>query len=277
MAPRCFVIGDPIAHSRSPMIHRSWLRQYGLAGSYDAVHVLPADLPTFMAQLREGAFTGGNVTLPHKEAVIPFVDDISEAGRAIGAVNTLWREGGRLHADNTDIAGFLGHLDASAPGWQERTGTALVLGAGGAAKGICYGLLGRGVDRIILVNRSLGRAEELAASLGKAIEVREWSRVSETVAEAELIVNSTALGMSGQPPLEIDLSRLRPGTVVDDIVYVPLKTALLAQAERRGGIAVDGLGMLLHQAVPGFARWFGIVPQVTPQLRAAIEADILRS
>ena len=277
MAPRCFVIGDPIAHSRSPMIHRTWLRQYGLAGSYDAVHVLPADLPTFMAQLREGAFAGGNVTLPHKEAVIPFVDDISDAGRAVGAVNTLWREGGRLHADNTDIAGFLGHLDASAPGWQERTGTALVLGAGGAAKGICYGLLGRGVDRIILVNRSLGRAEELAASLGKAIEVREWSRVSETVAEAELIVNSTALGMSGQPPLEIDLSRLRPGTVVDDIVYVPLKTTLLAQAERRGGIAVDGLGMLLHQAVPGFARWFGIVPQVTPQLRAAIEADILRS
>ena len=277
MAPRCFVIGDPIAHSRSPMIHRTWLRQYGLAGSYDAVHVLPADLPTFMAQLREGAFAGGNVTLPHKEAVIPFVDDISEAGRAIGAVNTLWREGGRLHADNTDIAGFLGHLDASAPGWQERTGTALVLGAGGAAKGICYGLLGRGVDRIILVNRSLGRAEELAASLGKAIEVREWSRASETVAEAELIVNSTALGMSGQPPLEIDLSRLRPGTVVDDIVYVPLKTTLLAQAERRGGIAVDGLGMLLHQAVPGFARWFGIVPQVTPQLRATIEADILRS
>lgn len=277
MAPRCFVIGDPIAHSRSPMIHRSWLRQYGLAGSYDAVHVLPADLPTFMAQLREGAFAGGNVTLPHKEAVIPFVDDISEAGRAIGAVNTLWREGGRLHADNTDIAGFLGHLDASALGWQERTGTALVLGAGGAAKGICYGLLGRGVERIILVNRSLGRAEELAASLGKAIEVREWSRASETVAEAELIVNSTALGMSGQPPLEIDLSRLRPGTVVDDIVYVPLKTALLAQAERRGGIAVDGLGMLLHQAVPGFARWFGIVPQVTAQLRATIEADILRS
>lgn len=277
MAPRCFVIGDPIAHSRSPMIHRSWLRQYGLSGSYDAVHVLPADLPAFLAQLREGAFAGGNVTLPHKEAVIPFVDDISEAGRAVGAVNTLWREGGRLHADNTDIAGFLAHLDASAPGWQERTGTVLVLGAGGAAKGICYGLLGRGVERIILVNRSLGRAEELAASLGKAIEVREWSRASETVAEAQLIVNSTALGMSGQPPLEIDLSRLRPGTVVDDIVYVPLKTTLLAQAERRGGIAVDGLGMLLHQAVPGFARWFGIVPQVTPQLRATIEADILRS
>lgn len=277
MAPRCFVIGHPIAHSRSPMIHRSWLRQYGIAGSYDAIAVAPADIPDFMLRLKDGAFTGGNVTVPHKEAVMPFVDEITEAGRAVGAVNTLWHENGRLMADNTDVMGFLAHLDASAPGWQQRTQTALVLGAGGAARGICYGLLQRGVARIIIVNRGRERAEDLAATLGRAIVVREWSQAAEAVAEAELVVNTTALGMHGQPPLDLDLSRLRPGTVVDDIVYVPLKTALLAEAERRGGIPIDGLGMLLHQAVPGFTRWFGKTPQVTPELRAPIEADILKA
>lgn len=273
---RCFVIGHPIAHSRSPMIHRAWLRQYGLSGTYDAIDVAPSDIPAFMQGLREGAYTGGNVTLPHKEAVIPFVDEIGPAGRAIGAVNTIWQEGGRLIADNTDVMGFIGHLDASVPGWQDRTATALVLGAGGAAKGICYGLIQRGVERIIVVNRGRERADELAAALGKSIIVREWRDAPGAVAEADLIVNTTALGMNGQPQLDLDLSLMKPGTIVDDIVYVPLKTALLIEAEQRGGIAVDGLGMLLHQAVPGFAHWFGVTPAVTPALRAPIEADILR-
>ncbi|MCU4182685.1 shikimate dehydrogenase [Bosea sp. BH3] len=277
MSPRCFVIGHPIAHSRSPLIHGEWLRQYGLAGSYERVDVAPADLPAFIAKLREGEFTGGNVTVPHKEAVMALVDEVSEAGRAIGAVNTLWREDGRIVADNTDVPGFLAHLDATVPGWQGRIRTVLVLGAGGAARGICYGLKSRGVERIIVANRSLERAAEMAASLGRPLEAADWARRDALVGEADLIVNTTALGMQGKPPLEIDLSRLRPGTVVDDIVYVPLKTTLLAEAGRRGGVPVDGLGMLLHQAVPGFGRWFGITPEVTPALRALIEADILKA
>jgi len=277
MSPRCFVIGHPIAHSRSPLIHGEWLRQYALAGSYERVDVAPADLPAFVARLRDGEFTGGNVTVPHKEAVMALVDEISDAGRAIGAVNTLWRDGRRILADNSDVPGFLAHLDATVPGWQGRVATVLVLGAGGAARGICYGLKSRGVGRIILANRSRERAEELAVSLGRPLEAADWAMRDRLVGEADLIVNTTALGMQGKPPLEIDLSALQPGTIVDDIVYAPLKTALLAEAERRGGVPVDGLGMLLHQAVPGFARWFGVTPQVTPALRELIEADILKA
>jgi shikimate dehydrogenase len=277
MAPRCFVIGHPIAHSRSPLIHGEWLREHRLAGSYERIDVAPADLPAFIARLREGEFAGGNVTVPHKEAVMTLVDEVSDAGRAVGAVNTLWRENGRIIADNSDVPGFLAHLDATVPGWQDRVGTALVLGAGGAARGICYGLKTRGVSRILVVNRSLERAAELAVTLGSPLEAGDWTQRDSLAGEADLIVNTTALGMQGKPPLEIDLSALRPGTIVDDIVYVPLKTALLADAGRRGGIPVDGLGMLLHQAVPGFARWFGVTPQVTPTLRALIEADILKT
>ncbi|CAH1662811.1 Shikimate dehydrogenase (NADP(+)) [Hyphomicrobiales bacterium] len=277
MSPRCFVVGHPIAHSRSPLIHGEWLRQYGIAGSYERVDVAPADLPAFIRRLRDGEFAGGNVTVPHKEAVMALVDAVSDAGRAVGAVNTLWRENGRILADNSDVPGFLAHLDATVPGWQERVRTALILGAGGAARGICYGLKARGVDRILVVNRSPGRAEELVAAFERPLEAGAWDRRDRLVAEADLIVNTTALGMQGKPPLELDLSRLRPGTIVDDIVYVPLKTALLAEAEGRGGIPVDGLGMLLHQAVPGFARWFGVTPQVTPALHALIEADILKA
>lgn len=277
MAPRCFVIGHPIAHSRSPLIHGHWLKRYDLAGSYEAVDVAPAALGPFVTRLKDGEFAGGNVTFPHKEAIQTFLDEIGPAARAVGAVNTLWREGRRVHADNTDVLGFLAHLDASVPGWEARTGTALVIGAGGAAKGICYGLIQRGVPRILLVNRSRARAEELAAALGQAIVLRDWSDAAACVGEAGLIVNTTALGMQGQPALDLDLSALKPGTIVDDIVYVPLQTPLLAEAQRRGGIAVDGLGMLLHQAVPGFARWFGLTPQVTPELRSLIEADILKA
>ncbi len=277
MPPHCFVIGHPIAHSRSPLIHGEWLRHYGLAGSYEAIDVAPADLPAFIARLRAGAFAGGNVTVPHKEAVMALVDEVSEAGRAVGAVNTLWRDGERIFADNSDVSGFLAHLDATVPGWDDRVGTALVLGAGGAARGIAFGLKARGIGRILVANRSRGRAEELASSFGARLTAVDWERRGEAVGAADLIVNTTALGMQGKPPLELDLSRLRPGTIVDDIVYAPLKTALLAAAQRRGGIVVDGLGMLLHQAVPGFGRWFGVTPQVTPALRDLIEADILKA
>ena len=275
MTPRCFVLGHPVAHSRSPLIHGSWLAEHGLKGSYERIDVTPDDLPAFVARLRAGEFVGGNVTVPHKEAMLGLVDDVTEAARAIGAVNTVWREGERICGDNTDVSGFLAHLDTTASGWDERVGTALVLGAGGAARGIAFGLKGRGIGRILLVNRSRERADELAASLGRPVEAADWGRRDALVGEADLIVNTTALGMHGQPPLEIDLAGLRPGTIVDDIVYVPLKTPLLLEAERRGGVPVDGLGMLLHQAVPGFARWFGVTPTVTPALRARLEADIL--
>ncbi|QEL24563.1 shikimate dehydrogenase [Bosea sp. F3-2] len=277
MPPRCFVIGHPIAHSRSPLIHGEWLRQYGIAGCYERVDVAPPDLPAFIQRLREGEFAGGNVTVPHKEAMMALVDEVSDAGKAVGAVNTLWRDGTRILADNSDVPGFLAHLDATVPDWQGRVGTALVLGAGGAARGICYGLKLRGVDRILIVNRSRERADELRAAFGRPLETGAWDQRDRLVGQADLIVNTTALGMQGKPPLEIDLSGLRPGTIVNDIVYVPLKTALLAEAERRGGTPVDGLGMLLHQAVPGFACWFGVTPQVTPALRALIEADILKT
>jgi shikimate dehydrogenase len=275
MTRRCFVIGHPIAHSRSPLIHGTWLAEHGLDGSYERIDVAPADLPAFVTRFREGEFVGGNVTVPHKEAIAALIDEVSDTARAMGAINTLWREGGRIRGDNTDAAGFLGHLDATAPGWDRRAPAALVIGAGGAARAVAYALKGRGLPRIIIVNRDPARAAELVAAFGAPLEALDWSARSACVGEAGLIVNTTSLGMKGQPPLDLDLAALRPGTIVDDIVYVPLKTALLVEAEKRGAIAVDGLGMLLHQAVPGFARWFGIVPVVTPALRARLEGDIL--
>lgn len=274
MTRRCFIIGHPVAHSRSPLIHGHWLAAYGLAGSYERVDVPPAEAVAFIARLRAGEFVGGNVTVPNKEVVLPLLDEVSETAQAMGAANTLWMENGRLHGDNTDAYGFLAHLDACVPGWAERTPTALVLGAGGAARAVIHGLAERGVGRILLVNRSSERAVELAEAFPKVVEARAWQEVAALVGASDLIVNTTSLGMHGQPPLEIDLSRLRPGTIVDDIVYVPLETPLLAQTRRQGGIPVDGLGMLLHQAVPGFERWFGVRPQVTDALRAKLEADI---
>lgn len=275
MTTRCFVIGHPVAHSRSPLIHGGWIAEHGLSGSYERIDVAPADLPAFIDRLRSGEFAGGNVTVPHKETVMPLLDHVGEAAAAIGAVNTLWREDGRLCGDNTDSAGFLSHLDASVAAWDARTGTALIIGAGGAARAVCHGLKARGLARIVVVNRSTARANDLAQAFATPLEARGWAELPALVGEAGLIVNTTSLGMHGQPPLDLDLSAMRPGTIVDDIVYVPLKTALLDEAQRRGGVPVDGLGMLLHQAVPGFARWFGVTPLVTPALQTRLEADIL--
>jgi shikimate dehydrogenase len=274
MTRRCFIIGHPVAHSRSPLIHGHWLAEHGLAGSYERVEVAPANVPAFIARLRAGEFAGGNVTVPNKEIVLPLLDQASETARAMGAANTLWMENGQLHGDNSDAYGFLAHLDACVPGWAARTETALILGAGGAARAVTHGLAERGVRRILLVNRSPERAHELAAAFSDVVEAQPWQDIATLVNKSDIIVNTTSLGMRGQPPLEIDLSGLRPGTIVDDIVYVPLETPLLAEARARGGVPVDGLGMLLHQAVPGFERWFGIRPQVTAELRARLEADI---
>jgi shikimate dehydrogenase len=270
----CFVIGHPIAHSRSPMIHGHWLRENGIAGRYERIDVAPGDLEAFVAAMRRGAYLGGNVTVPHKQAVLPLLDRLSDDAKALGAVNTIYRDGNLLCGDNTDAAGFLGHLDGSAPGWQKTVNAALVLGAGGASLAIVHGLLNRGVARIMVANRDPARAKALADRFGAVIETVAWDARSEQVGLADLIVNTTSLGMAGQPALDIDLSALKATAIVDDIVYVPLETPLLHAARQRGASAVDGLGMLLNQAIPGFERWFGTRPAISPELRLMLEADI---
>ncbi len=273
MGPRAFVIGHPVAQSRSPLLHGHWLRTMDLPGSYENICVAPEALPAFVRGLREAGFAGGNVTVPHKAAVLSLVDDLDEAARAIGAVNTLWFEGGRLRGGNTDAFGFLANLDAAAPGWARPGGRAVVLGAGGAARAVVHGLLGRGVD-VALANRTVETAAVLADHFGPMVTAHAWVDLPALLPTASLLVNTTSLGMAGHPPLALDLGPLNGDAVVSDIVYVPLDTALLRAARARGNQVVDGLGMLLHQAVPGFARWFGATPRVTPALRAEIEADL---
>lgn len=271
------VIGHPVKHSRSPLIHGYWLHEYGLDGAYEHAEVAPEDLAAFIAGMRDHGFVGGNVTVPHKEAVLALVDAVTPTVEALGAANTLWFDDGRLCADNTDVAGFLANLDEGAPGWDARTPQAVVLGAGGAARAIVHGLLERGVERVVLVNRTRPRAEALAKLFGARVAMAGWDDLASALRHAKLLVNTTSLGMIGQPPLDIDLSTLPVGAVVNDIVYVPLETPLLAAARARGLLAVDGLGMLLHQAVPGFERWFGVRPQVTAGLHSFIAGDIART
>jgi len=272
-AKRAFVIGHPIAHSRSPKIHGHWLKSYGLAGSYEAIDVAPGDLAGFIAALRENGFRGGNVTIPHKEAVFELVDRIDPAAERIGAVNTLWFEDGRLWGGNTDAHGFAANLDEHAPGWAAN-GPAVVLGAGGAARAIIYALKERGVRDIRILNRTLERAGDLRDRFGEGISAHRLEAAGELLADAGLLVNTTALGMHGNEGLPADPAALPDKAIVTDIVYVPLETPLLAAARARGLACVDGLGMLLHQAVPGFERWFGKRPEVTAELRDLVLADL---
>lgn len=280
MIKRAFVIGHPIAHSRSPLIHGYWLKQFGLDGSYEKIDVLPDALPAFLHAMDSQGYVGGNVTIPHKEAVMALCDSLSTTARALGAVNTLVREEGRLHGDNTDGIGFIANLDQSAPGWSDNAGHAMVhamvLGAGGASRAIVHGLLQRGIGRVSLVNRTLERAQELAGLFGPQVVPLTWAHADELLPTVDVIVNTTSLGMSGQPPLDLNLDGARDAALVTDIVYAPLETPLLLRAKARGLRTVDGLGMLLHQAVPGFARWFGQVPIVTAELRELVIADILK-
>lgn len=282
MTRKAFVVGHPIAHSRSPLIHNHWIAHYGLAGSYEKLDVAPDDFAAFLSHFHEDGFVGGNVTIPHKEAAFAGVALATERARRLGAVNTLWREGGILWGDNTDITGYLDNLDAQCgPDWAAHAGSALLLGAGGAARAVVAGLIERGLSPIRLVNRTRARAQALAAifagylSDAQTLSVHDFDDLPDLLPQAGLVVNTTSLGMKGQPPLPLDLAHCRDDTIVSDIVYVPLETPLLAMARARGLACVDGLGMLLHQAVPGFERWFGIRPEVTPALRARVEADIL--
>ncbi len=270
------LIGWPAAHSRSPMIHKYWLKSFGIDGDYRIEPVKPDDLAAFVASLSERGYSGANLTIPHKEQVLALAE-ADDRARAVGAANTLWLDGGTLRATNTDVEGFIGNLDESSPGWDKTTGEALVLGAGGAARAVIFGLIERGIDTIHLVNRTLPRAEELARQFGPRVKPATWDRLATLLPRATLLVNTTSLGMKGQPPLEIDLALLPAGATVADAVYIPLDTDLLNAARARGLKTADGLGMLLHQAVRGFSLWFGKRPQVTAELRALVEADLTRA
>lgn len=271
--PLACVLGWPIRHSRSPIIHRYWLRTLGIAGDYVAKPVEPAAIGGFLKDFAGSGFVGGNVTVPHKEVAFAAVAERDPAAEAIGAVNTLWLADGRLHGGNTDAHGFLANLDQRAPGW-DHGGDAIVLGAGGAARAVVWALLQRRFESVTIVNRTRARAEELAARFGGVSRADDWDSLTTLLRTAALVVNTTSLGMDGQPPLDIDLSPLPKDAVVNDLVYAPLETPLLAEARALGLVAVDGLGMLLHQAVPGFERWFGRRPEVTEELRALVVADL---
>ncbi|NEW86580.1 shikimate dehydrogenase [Rhodopseudomonas sp. WA056] len=267
------LIGWPAAHSRSPLIHHYWLRQLGIEGGYSIEAVPPEGFAEFVLHLKSHGYVGANVTIPHKERALQLTEPDARA-RAVGAANTLYYDGDLLRSTNTDIEGFIGNLDASAPGW-DRTAHALVLGAGGSSRAVVYGLLERGVQRIALANRSIERAQALRDLFGDRVVPIAWQDIPVALPGAGLLVNTTSLGMKGQPPLQIDLSALPADAVVADLVYVPLETDLLAAARARGLRTADGLGMLLHQAVRGFDLWFGARPHVTAELRALVEADLL--
>lgn len=272
--PRACVMGHPVAHSRSPMIHGYWLKTLGIAGAYELKDLTPEAFPEFLTHLAAHGYVGGNVTVPHKEAAYRLVDARDEAAEAVGAVNTVWLENGRLRGGNSDTHGFVANLDDRAPGWDVRGGTAVILGAGGAARSAAYALIQRGL-RVALVNRTVQRAVELAAQYGPSAQAHGYDALPGLLAGADLLVNCTSLGMVGKPALEVDLGPLKASAVVYDVVYVPLETALLAAARKRGNRTVDGLGMLLQQAGFGFRKWFGATPRVTPELRAMVEADIV--
>jgi shikimate dehydrogenase len=270
-----FVTGWPVKHSRSPLIHGHWLKQFDIAGSYRAETVTEADFPAFIQSLKDGSsgFRGGNVTIPHKELAFKLADRPDDLAKELGASNTLWTKDGLLHATNTDGHGFTANLDDRHPGW-DGTGSAVIFGAGGASRAVIQAIRDRGVSEIHVVNRTVSRAEELADRFGPKVRAHPVEALNEVMSGAGLFVNTTSLGMDGSEAPEIDYSPLASGAVVTDIVYVPLKTPLLAQAEAQGFAIVDGLGMLLHQAVPGFEKWFGRRPVVDKALRDLVIGDM---
>lgn len=267
------LIGWPAAHSRSPLIHHYWLRLHGITGGYSIEAIPPEGFAEFVMHLSTHGFAGANVTIPHKERALQLTEP-DERAKAVGAANTLYYDGAILRSTNTDVEGFISNLDVAAPGW-DRTGDALVLGAGGASRAVVFGLVERGIRRIHLANRTMERARVLADRFGARVIPAAWNTLGDLLPRTGLLVNTTSLGMNGQPPLDIDLALLPRDAVVADLVYVPLETPLLSAARARGLRTADGLGMLLHQAVRGFELWFGLRPAVTQELRALVEADLL--
>ncbi len=269
------VIGWPVAHSLSPALHGWWLNDYGIDGAYVPFAVPPEDLEAVLRTLPKLGIAGCNLTLPHKEAALRLADHVTAEARRIGAVNTIVVEpDGTLSGSNTDGFGFLENLRAALPDWRADAGPAVVLGAGGAARAVVVALLDAGAPVVRLLNRTRQRADDLAAAVDGPIEVSDWSARADVLADAALLVNTTQLGMAGQDPLDLDLARLPTTAVVNDIVYVPLITPLLADARTRGNRIVDGFGMLLHQARPGFAAWFGVEPTVTAEQHALVLAQL---
>jgi shikimate dehydrogenase len=268
------LIGWPAAHSRSPLIHHYWLRKLGIEGGYNIEAVPPEGFAEFVLNLSTHGFVGANITIPHKERALELSMPDARA-RAAGAANTLWYEDGVLRSTNTDIEGFIDNLDASAPGWDANE-DALVLGAGGSARGVVFGLIERGIKRVHLANRTMERTQALVDQFGASVRPVAWDAIGDLLPRAGLLVNTTSLGMHGQPALAIDAGLLPSHAVVADLVYVPLQTPLLAAARQRGLKTADGLGMLLYQAVRGFELWFGQRPEVTSELRAVIEADLTK-
>jgi shikimate dehydrogenase len=270
---RACVIGWPISHSRSPFIHGYWLKKYGIDGAYEKKAVEPENLENFLNTLSAQGYAGCNVTIPHKEAAFKIARPDALA-KELGAANTLYLRDGVLHATSTDGEGFISSLKADVPDLELRGKSALVLGAGGAARAILQALLAQGVDHIDLANRTAERAEELARHFGARVKPLPWETINDAMQGQALLVNTTSLGMKGQPPLDVALAKLPRTATVADIVYVPLKTPLLKSAAERGNSISGGLGMLLHQAVRGFELWFGLRPEVTDELRALVEADV---
>lgn len=268
--PLAGVIGSPIAQSKSPQLHRHWLKTYGIQGFYIPMDIASDDLRNVLETLPKLGFVGINVTAPHKEAVLEMADLVTDRAALIGAANTLiFRKDGKLHADNTDGYGFLENLKVGAPRWVPQSGPAVILGAGGAARAVIASLLDAGVPEILISNRTRVRAEKLADGFGKRLQVVDWVQAGNVLEEAVLTVNTTSLGMIGKPDLRVPLDGLRKGTIVTDLVYAPLQTNFLKEAAAQGCVTVDGLGMLLHQAVPAFERWFGQRPDVDSATRAA--------
>jgi len=269
--PLAGVIGSPISHSRSPMLHDYWLRRYGTKGFYIPLDVSQADLREALATLPKLGFVGLNVTIPHKETVLSLADIVTDRAALIGAANTLtFRKDGKVYADNTDGSGFIANLRQEAPGWVPAAGPAVVFGAGGAARAIVAALIEVGVPEIRIANRTRARAEALRSDFGAKVHVHDWVQAGNLLDDAATVVNTSALGMTGKPEFKVPLDALNPKALVTDLVYTPLRTALLDQAEQIGCTVVDGLGMLLHQAAPGFERWFGTRPDVDAATRAAV-------
>jgi shikimate dehydrogenase len=272
-APAAFVAGWPVSHSRSPLIHRYWLNRYGIVGDYRPEAVPPDGFAEFAASIASKGYVGGNVTIPHKEAAFRACNVTTPAARSLGAVNTLWIQYGTLHGDNTDVFGFTANLDETAPDWRAAR-TALVLGAGGAARGVVRALLDAAISAVTVLNRTPERARDLALAAGQGVRGGGLDDLDEALGAADIVVNATPAGMDGAAGFTVDWSRARRGAIAVDIVYVPLMTPFLAGAATAGLRIVDGLGMLLHQAAPGFERWFGRRPEVDGELRRAVLADL---
>jgi len=268
------VIAWPAGHSRSPLIHNYWIKQHKLNAEYRREAVPPDKFAAFVENLRGNGYIGANITVPHKEAALA-LSEPDDRARAVGAANTLWYDDDTLRSTNTDVEGFLANLDVAAPGWDRGLETAVVLGAGGGARAVVFALLQREVGRVYVINRTRDRAQALKKKFGARVHLAGWNETTGLLGGAGILVNTTTLGMVGQPSLEINL-RCPASLVVADLVYAPLETGLLASARARGLRTADGLGMLLHQAVRGFQLWFGVRPEVTPELRAMVEADLLK-